>query len=56
MSSEKTITFDVWWALTNKTREVPFKAWMKEIFLKDFLARGCKETDTKANYEVRRFV
>lgn len=51
MSKEKTMSFDVWWALINKQRDVEFKPWLKEIILKDFLARGCKERDTKANYD-----
>ncbi len=48
---EKTISFDLWWIMTNKKREVVFPDWMKEIFKVDFKARGCGTEDTQANYD-----
>ena len=51
MSEEKKISFDLWWILTNKTREVEFPVWMKEIFEVDFKARGCKKEEPKSKYD-----
>jgi hypothetical protein len=49
---EKKISFDLWWVLTNKTREEEFPIWMKEIFKVDFKARGYEKEETRTKYDV----
>ena len=51
MTEEKTISFDLWWILTNKSRDEEFPVWMKEIFEADFKARGCKKEEAKSTFD-----
>ena len=51
MTEETKISFDLWWILTNKSREEEFPVWMKEIFEVDFRARDLKKSETRSTYD-----
>lgn len=48
-SKEKKVTFDQWWMLMNKKRNL--KPWLKEIVWADFKARGVSKMEKEKVFE-----
>jgi len=51
MSNEKKVSFEAWWAHTQKNMEKPFPSHLKEIIFVDMKARGLTKSETMDKYE-----